>query len=253
MTINQILKTNDYEMFKKLLGNRAVDTKRVAKIVKSIKTVGYITNPIIVNEKMEVIDGQGRLEALKKLNLPIDYIVVEGSGMKHCISMNVNMENWKLIDYAESFATQGNRNYINLIELVRRFPEFNISIILSIVRECIEGGSTSANVKEGNLTFSDEDKKEMIEIMDYVRKFIPYLKNRASGRVTVIYIVIGLLYKSKICDEERLLEQCEKYADKLKNTANSRDALEKLEEIYNFRKRDVEYFLDKFRTNKINN
>lgn len=64
---NEIKRTNNYDMFKRLEGNRFVDPKKVNKLKKSINEVGYISNPIIVNEKMEVIDGQHRLEALKEL------------------------------------------------------------------------------------------------------------------------------------------------------------------------------------------
>ena len=61
--------TKNYEMFQKLEGNRPVLERRINKIIASINNVGYITSPIIVNDKYEVIDGQGRLEALKQLKL----------------------------------------------------------------------------------------------------------------------------------------------------------------------------------------
>ena len=65
-----VRQTNNYMKFQILKGNRNVSQSRVNKIIASINRVGYITNPIIVNEHMEVIDGQGRLEALKTLQLP---------------------------------------------------------------------------------------------------------------------------------------------------------------------------------------
>ena len=67
----EIFRTNKYEIFKQLKGNREVSPKRISKIINSIKEVGYIINPIIVNEKMEVIDGQGRLEALRILKIQL--------------------------------------------------------------------------------------------------------------------------------------------------------------------------------------
>ncbi|WP_299997811.1 ParB N-terminal domain-containing protein, partial [uncultured Clostridium sp.] len=66
-----IQNTKDYLIFKKLEGNRPVVNRRVNKIIASIQNVGYITSPLIVNEKMEVIDGQGRLEALEQLKMPV--------------------------------------------------------------------------------------------------------------------------------------------------------------------------------------
>lgn len=58
-----VYETTNYSKFKKMLDNREVSPNRVQKIVKSIDQVGYVMSPIIVNEKMEVIDGQGRLAA----------------------------------------------------------------------------------------------------------------------------------------------------------------------------------------------
>lgn len=59
-----VYRTNNYDQFKRLVGNREVNPKRVKTIKKSVEEIGYIPNPIIVNENMEVIDGQGRLQAL---------------------------------------------------------------------------------------------------------------------------------------------------------------------------------------------
>lgn len=85
--------TKDYSIFKRLVGNRDIPESRISKIVESIQTIGWVHNPIIVNEKMEVIDGQGRLTALQRLKMPIEYIIAEGAGNKECIYMNMNMVN----------------------------------------------------------------------------------------------------------------------------------------------------------------
>lgn len=102
----KIQSTTNYAMFKTLDGNRSVKDHRVDKIVQSIVDVGYITNPIIVNEKMEVIDGQGRLAALERLCLPVEYLVHEGIGIKECRSMNIHQSNWTDYDYVSSYATR---------------------------------------------------------------------------------------------------------------------------------------------------
>ena len=72
MSYKVVKSTTKYKIFKKLLANREVTQTRVNNIIDSIQRVGYVTSPIIVNEKMEIIDGQGRLEALQELNLPVE-------------------------------------------------------------------------------------------------------------------------------------------------------------------------------------
>ena len=54
---NKYFKTKNYSMFKKVRGNRDVDPTHVARIVKLIAQRDT-KNPIIVNKKMEVLDGQ---------------------------------------------------------------------------------------------------------------------------------------------------------------------------------------------------
>ena len=51
-------------------GNREIEESRVKKIKDSILKVGYITSPIIVNEKMEVIDGQRKNRGIKTIKFP---------------------------------------------------------------------------------------------------------------------------------------------------------------------------------------
>jgi ParB-like chromosome segregation protein Spo0J len=70
------MKTTDYKLFKINKLNRIVQTGHIEKLKKSIEKVGYLKyNPIIVNEDMEIIDGQHRYFACVKLNLPIYYEV----------------------------------------------------------------------------------------------------------------------------------------------------------------------------------
>ena len=103
---NTVYRTTDYDLFKRLEGNRAVLSNRVNKIIKSIKKNGYIMNPIIVNEKYEVIDGQGRLEALRVMNLPVDYIVIKGLGREQCIALNAYSTIWSMVDYISAYCEE---------------------------------------------------------------------------------------------------------------------------------------------------
>lgn len=129
-----ILQTMDYSKFKKLKGNRNVDPVRVQRIIQSIKKVGYITSPLIVNEDLEVIDGQGRLEALRILGLPVEYIVHENIGIDECISMNINQINWVDRDYIYSYADRNYKSYILLKNLMEKY-KLNLMILAMAVKK----------------------------------------------------------------------------------------------------------------------
>ena len=72
-----VYSTEDYSVFQKLNGNRDVLESRKNKIMESILERGWIRNPIVVNQKFEVIDGQGRLEALQELKMPVEYVIFQ--------------------------------------------------------------------------------------------------------------------------------------------------------------------------------
>ena len=115
--------TSNYSQFKKLGGNRDVGSCK--KLIKSIEKVGYIPNPIIVNEKMEVADGQHRLQACEELGIPIAYIVIPGVTVETARNMNTGQKNWKNIDYIKSYAETGNA----YIESIRVAANMCISLL----------------------------------------------------------------------------------------------------------------------------
>ena len=111
-----IYETKDYSKFKKLPANR--DAKTMGKIVDSIERVGYVLSPILVNEKFEVIDGQNRLLALKELGLPVHYMIQPGLGIRECRSLNIGQSNWNTRQFIDSYAEEGNENYVRLKSLL---------------------------------------------------------------------------------------------------------------------------------------
>ena len=134
-TTYSVYVTKAYDKFKRLTGNRDIPEDRISKIVESIQKVGWVRNPIVVNEKMEVIDGQGRLTALQRLGLPVEYIIAEGAGTEECIQMNMNMINWKLPDFIKSYAEQGNVNYQRLLSLMQLYQVIMILILQKNIKK----------------------------------------------------------------------------------------------------------------------
>ena len=113
--------TEDYDKFKKLPANR--DAKTAQRIIDSIKKVGYVLSPILVNEKFEVIDGQNRLLALKEMKLPVHYMIQPGIGIKECRALNIGQSNWTSRQFLESYAEDGSADYQRLRDLLLEFGD----------------------------------------------------------------------------------------------------------------------------------
>lgn len=117
-TVN-VLETKNYDKFKWLKGNRPISTSHVNYLKKKIEENGNLTPqfPLDVNENMEIIDGQHRLEALKILKEPVYYQIKPSLDINSVISLNTGQKNWSWKDFAQSYADRGDRNYQEFIKL----------------------------------------------------------------------------------------------------------------------------------------
>ena len=68
---------------------------------------------------MEVLDGQHRLLAAKKLGCDIYYQIEERLTSADIILMNVSKA-WNITDYINFYCKQGNSNYIKFNEFVKK-------------------------------------------------------------------------------------------------------------------------------------
>ena len=97
-----IYETDNYDKFKIIDGNRPIEHAK--KIIESIKEIGMLWQPVLVNERFEIIDGQGRYLASKTLGRKILYVVQPGLTIKHARCLNENSTIWKIKDYIHSYA-----------------------------------------------------------------------------------------------------------------------------------------------------
>jgi len=112
----QIYSSLEYDKFKFIEGNRAIDQQKVSAYSEMIEK-GYSQDesPILVTSSYEILDGQHRYLAAKKCNTPIYYIVSnKNADSSAMLDINKNGNNWKLEDYVTLFAARGNQNYQKL-------------------------------------------------------------------------------------------------------------------------------------------
>lgn len=233
--INTVFLEDDYSKFKQLQGNRVVEPSRVKKIIKSIKSVGLIECPIVCNEKMEVIDGQGRLAACQQLGLPVPYMVIEGLEIETCRAMNIHQENWGLIDYIRSFADKGSESFARLLFFTEE-SGFSLSTSLSIATaKCPR--SISEEVKSGSLEFTEEDLDKAINIAEYLHRFDDIRTNRRAE----LYKAIQTIIEIPEVDNERLVAKIHQSPRSFEQIATVLDAVGVIDDVYNNRLRNHVY------------
>lgn len=229
----KVYMTKDYNIFKRLVGNRDIPESRISKIVESIQTIGWVHNPIIVNEKMEVIDGQGRLTALQRLEMPVEYVIAEGAGNKECIYMNMNMANWKLPDFIKSYAEQGNVNYQRLLTLMEKYAYGNLDIISTAVYRVSK--SKHRDIKSGVLQLTEEQYKNAIPRLEYIKPLLDNLdEKKLPGSLTTLMQTLIYYYDYPEVDKNRLAYSVEKYIYNATPWVLNTDCEREVENAYNY-------------------
>lgn len=235
--------SSDYRIFKHLTGNRRVNSHRVEKIKASIKAVGQIISPIVVNENYEIIDGQGRVEAFKDMGLPVYFVIQQGAGIKECISMNIYQSNWKVTDYIESYAEQGDPNYMRFLHTVNKYRKQGIDLrAITSVLEKGRGEIASQVMMDGRLTYSEADKEEAEACLSYICEFTQILNESQVKSNRPYQTSVAWLYYYDDVDNNRFLEKVRKSRSMLCTAGDIEQAVSTLEEIYNYKSRDKRYF-----------
>ena len=230
--------TRDYEIFKKEKHNRAVDALALRKLIFSIKANNMLQfRPIICNKKMEVIDGQHRLEAAKALDLEIYYQVMEDSTPEDIILLNNNQKRWTTMDYINFFIGQGNKEYIKYQEFARS-KDMEVEEMLYAFRD-FAGARTK--IKTGGLKFFNDAEKEAIEeliakykkVLETMQRYVLgetyFLKTRKMQKA------IFSIFKNPEVDLQTLLKKITIKSDSIKPCADITAYYTMLRDIYNWK------------------
>lgn len=240
-----VYETDDVTVFKKLGGNRSIYREHVAKLVKVFAKDEEFSrkNPIKVNEKMEIIDGQHRVEAYKKYQqlgeteAKLYYMVIPGLNLIDARSSNSGQKTWNPKDYAEAFVVQGRKEYGIYLKMSKEF-ELNHNIMeLYLTNRSRKGGE----FKSGEFIILDEkeSRKRLHQLKDMGQYFPDY---KLSSFGTAFHVICS----SSLYDHERMKEQMEKYAVQLRNTPQRvRDMIPVLGMIYNWKRKDKVDLLSK--------
>lgn len=246
--VNKVYKTNDLGMFNQIKGNRPPNPQHIRRLCDSIKTHGILQNPIIVNEKMDVIDGQHRLMAAKEANSSVYYIVVSGYKLDEVQILNLNQKNWTKKDFMEGYANMGIEPYVKLRNFTRRNKEFNITDCVAMCQNSNSASSSSITQKyryedkimnqkevfeEGTWKGKDFDLAQ--EFADKLKMVKPYYKG--FNRSVFISAMLGM-FKNENFDFLEFLNKLRLQPQKLDDCSNVTQYRLLIEDIYNYKRRD---------------
>jgi hypothetical protein len=186
----EIHKTRDYQQFKSITSNRDVNRLHVKKLSESIKQRNLLwAKPPIVNEKLQMIDGQHRLEACEMVKEDFFYIIGEGLTKDDMAILNTNQKNWTSGDFINFYTIEGLKDYKELSKLINKFEDLKVSMLISFAGDQGGGGNQAWTVqghqyKEGPpcLRLDYAAKKGPSFLLGEILRFsiIPFRKRRIS-------------------------------------------------------------------------
>ena len=231
--VNQVQCTNDHSIFKIQIGNRPINTNHVARLVMSMQK-SYLMSPLIVNENMEVIDGQHRLTAQKELKLPTYFIENKGYGLKETRILNQNSKNWTADDFMNGYVNMGNENYLQYKKFKKlyRFGHHECQKLI--------GGFVGDNIKTGEvfrtgqMKITHNQSLAGCRLADMIYMIKPYYAG--FKRRNFVYALL-ILFKNPDYDHSVFISRLSKQTEALTDQARTDQYISLIEKIYNHRSR----------------
>lgn len=229
-----INKTKDYSIFKLREDNRErLDETHIKRLMDSIQSRNLLElRPISVNSKMEVIDGQHRLEAVKRLNLEIYYSVNKDLKSEDIILMNV-AKVWTLGDYLNYYSKNQYPEYIKLREFMKK-RQISITIALNIL--IYRRPALLNDFKKGDFKF-DEKLTDMqfeicLETIGHIKKMCNYHIYTKTAR---FWAALMEVVRHKEFDAKRWKSNTERLIDRFGPRSRFKDYLKCFIDIYNWK------------------
>jgi hypothetical protein len=164
--------TKDYDLFKTLKSNRKINTKHVSHLANEFakQKNAQKRSPIIVNKNMEVIDGQHRLEACKRLNIPVWYIQIDELTIQDAQEINTTKLAWSPKDFAFSYADQGRSDYTFYLDFVDKY-KLSYGAALQLLSNSVTFNNLGINFRSGNIhvfnrKVSESNAKRLVEMRE---------------------------------------------------------------------------------------
>lgn len=185
-----IYKTTNYDLFKSIKANRNISPTNYNKLIRSMGEKQLLI-PILVNEKMEIIDGQHRYLAAKELGKPVYYHIEWGYREEEMKRANLVSSNWTKNDFLNMFINQNDPTYTKIKELMDHYG-IVISDMIKIISAVREDNSreTALAFEEGTIIITDLDFMDIenfLESLSLFKEFKQYNRSKFISAFLELY------------------------------------------------------------------
>ena len=224
-----IFETTDYNMFKKIKGNRALNKANLNAIITSMEQQ-QLVSPITVNEKFEIIDGQHRFAACKTLGLPVHFHIVNGYGTSEMKRFNTTGKSWNKQAFMHSYIDQGYENYVVFYDLLVSY-DISLSMALTLIAHFQDKSYQllSFNFEQGDLTL--DGLEGVVCFLDKLEDFKSFPQYKTDKFVKAFFRLVN----HPEYEHSKMLSKLATHRDKLKKMMTQDEYLSLLcNKIYSY-------------------
>ena len=237
----KIYYTSDYDVFRKKDGNRDLNQGLVNKLYRSIMDNGwYDVSIIIIGDNMTVLDGQHRLEALKRIKsdtgitYKVRYVVSrELDDLKKIISWQKDRAAWTTNDYANSYSEMGNKHYTTYMEFRKKYKFSHTLAVILLMGNLAEGGRLTDKFRHGHFVVNDYSQSEQYALrVQSLQQYYDFATNRNFVRAMMYF------WKHPQFSHKEFMDRVSKYRGMLYNCISVKQFHELIAGLYNYRRRE---------------
>lgn len=258
-----IYETTDLSIFKFMKeGNRPIDLDHV-KQLKERMGEKFLRTIIIVNKFMEIIEGQHRYSAIKRINeenvikglplISIEFVVCENYGVEECCEYNGKGKNWTNKNITEGGKILKIEEYEIYDEFVKKYNlPHNVTIGL------LTGETTNAKnsydfknlkLKIVDINSSLDKANKIVEIVN--TGIIPI--GKSDQPISVFGLALLDIFNVEGYDHNRMVSKCKEYVRRenksLRRLTNITEPLIEFEDIYNHKEKSKTLFISEKKKN----
>lgn len=233
-----IQKTTNYKKFKKIRGNRKINKTYLTKLAQSIREKNMLPqNPIMVNDKMQILDGQHRLKVAEMINIPIYYVVISSGNLSDVQMLNTNVRGWTVSDFLESYIALGKKDYKDLLD----FAESN-DLSISNSMYILAGGFQNNTVKS-RLIRAFRDGNFKVTHKSYAKEFAKRLGDISKFTEDNVWkdreFMKALEKAYYVVKHDALMDNLQRSGTKFRRRVTIKDYIRDIEDVISYKKRSI--------------
>ena len=236
LAVNTVYRTSNYDQFGYFEGNRETNECHVKNLMESFSE-HQIPVPIVVDHKLRVGDGQNRLEACKRLGIPVYYMIIPVLTLEDVKKLNSNVKSWTWQQHMESFIDLGYEDYITYKEFFNSYELNHTECMQLLLGHTSLRKGKDKGQKTMAKTFSDGQfeivqHEKAIRQANMITEIKPYFESFTHGHF--VRAMIHLFNKKQdVFSFSKFLHKLAKRTTKLTHHTTRNGYLGNIEAIYN--------------------